>query len=143
MIMDEQKNKKNQTDEVPRRSMLLWCLAGIYLLYTGYSLCSNVVKGTEGGGIGFFLAGIVFLIIGCGLLFGAWKGYRKLDRLRKEREGLEKAEAEETAEDAVEEITEAESVRDDETSQAAPRKMSIAERAALVNRVENGEDTEE
>ena len=71
--MEEQKKENQETegtkksfrdivDNMPGRSVVLWCLAGFYLLYTGFTLCSNVIKGD--GGIGFLLAGIVFLVIG-------------------------------------------------------------------------------
>lgn len=134
--MSDKKDKKNLTDEMPKRSMLLWTLAGIYLLYTGYTLCSNVIKGEEGASIGFLLAGIVFLLIGGGLLIAAMKGYKKIEKNSREREAQEAAAAEKMAEETVEKIEET-------AEKSAPHKMTIAERAALANRAEDEEETEE
>lgn len=36
------------------RSCVLMLLAGLYLLYTGYKLCQNVLNGVEGGNWGSF-----------------------------------------------------------------------------------------
>lgn len=136
--MSEQNNKKNITEEMSRRSMLLWTLAGIYLLYTGYTLCANTIKGVDGGGIGFFIVGIVFLLIGGGLLFAAAKGYMKLDKKQKEQKAAEEAAAEKAEEENVEEIEAAA----ESAETPAPHKMSIAERAALANQAEDGEGEE-
>ena len=51
--MEEPRKEENQnTGEenqnqsgLPVRSCMLMCLAGIYLLYTGYKLCKNVIDG--------------------------------------------------------------------------------------------------
>ena len=51
--------------ERPAANFGLLLLAGVYLLYTGYKLCANVLKGEEGASWGFFIAGAAFLII-CG-----------------------------------------------------------------------------
>ena len=60
-----------KSEEKERKSsngrFLLWTLAGIYLLYTGYSLCKGFITGAEGTGMGFMLAGIAFAVIGVGL----------------------------------------------------------------------------
>ena len=129
--MEEQKKENQETegtkksfrdivDNMPGRSVVLWCLAGFYLLYTGFTLCSDVIKGD--GGIGFLLAGIVFLVIGGGLMFfgirGRFGGHRK-------KEETAKAEAAEP--EVTEEISE---------EPAEPRKMSISERAALASRID-------
>ena len=54
--------------ERPAANFGLLLLAGVYLLYTGYKLCANVLKGEEGASWGFFIAGAAFLIIGAGML---------------------------------------------------------------------------
>ena len=83
--MEEPRKEENQnTGEenqnqsgLPVRSCMLMCLAGIYLLYTGYKLCKNVIDGVDGGAWYFMVAGIAFLVIGAGMLFyGAppWPG---------------------------------------------------------------------
>lgn len=136
--MEEQKKdvKQDETkkkgimeivDGMPVRSLMLWCLAGIYLLYTGYRLCSNVVQGKDGGGIGFLLAGILFLAIGGGLVFLGLKGYLKANKREKEEEkkAAEAAAAEEP--EVAEEISE---------EPEKPRKMSISERAALASQID-------
>ena len=53
--------------ERPAANFGLLLLAGVYLLYTGYKLCANVLKGEEGASWGFFIAGAAFLIIGAGM----------------------------------------------------------------------------
>lgn len=128
----EKKGFKDVTDNMSRRSIMLWCLAGAYLVYTGYMLCSNVIKGTEGGNIGFFIAGLAFLVIGGGLLFFAVKGYLKSDKLRREEEEKE-------AEAAEEEEAEPEVI---ETAAEPKKKMSISERAALASRIDDDETEE-
>lgn len=128
----QKKGFKDVTDNMSRRSIMLWCLAGAYLVYTGYMLCSNVIKGTEGGNVGFFIAGLAFLVIGGGLLFFAVKGYLKSDKLRREEEQKE-AEAAEGEEPAESEVV--------ETVTEPKKKMSISERAALASRIDD--ETEE
>ena len=39
-------------------------LAGVYLVYTGYQLCKDVLTGVEGASVGFLAAGVAFLVIG-------------------------------------------------------------------------------
>ena len=56
-IQEETESQEEQNPSSNRR-FLLWTLAGIYLLYTGYSLCKNVIQGAEGASTGFLLAGI-------------------------------------------------------------------------------------
>lgn len=162
-MSDEKKNRKLNMDlheERPQRSLMLWCLAGLYLLYTGYKLCSNVMNGVDGGGIGFFLAGVVFLVLGGGLVFFGLKGTLKADKLRKAREAeaadkaaeeaskaakaAGKAEADDkvSVEASSEENAGSETSVSEKTTAQSKKKMSIAERAALANRSAE-EDTEE
>ena len=58
----------------PTRSIVLWILAGLYLIYTGYTLCKNVLDGTDGG-MGFLAAGVAFIVIGAALVILGIKNY--------------------------------------------------------------------
>ena len=89
-------------------------IAGLYLLYTGYTLCSDVITGVEGGSWGFAAAGVGFLIIGAVMLVIGGKNF-----LKKQKEKQEAETAEQTEKLSVPE---------------EPRKaMSIAERARLAS----------
>lgn len=109
--------------ERPAANFGLLLLAGVYLLYTGYKLCENVLKGEEGAGWGFFLAGAAFLVIGAGMLFVAAKTAKQRSDAKKA------AAAEEEKENPVEPVQE-------------PRRMTIAERAKLAGNVAEKEAQE-
>ena len=49
-----------EEQKVSNGRFILWSLAGVYLLYTSYSLCKGYVTGEEGTSMGFMLAGIAF-----------------------------------------------------------------------------------
>ena len=53
--LQEQVQTESQEEQKPSSNarFMLWTLAGIYLLYTGYSLCKGFITGAEGTGIGF------------------------------------------------------------------------------------------
>ena len=97
--MEEPRKEENQnTGEenqnqsgLPVRSCMLMCLAGIYLLYTGYKLCKNVIDGVDGGAWYFMVAGIAFLVIGAGMLFYGGKNVIKDDKEKRAKEAEEKA----------------------------------------------------
>ena len=101
--------------ERPAANFGLLLLAGVYLLYTGYKLCANVLKGEEGASWGFFIAGAAFLIIGAGMLFVAAKTAKQRSDAKKA------AAAEEEKEHPVEPVQE-------------PKRMTIAERAKLAGK---------
>lgn len=141
--IENKKSMKEETKEVtdkdvreesgsrgplPTRSLILWVLAGIYLLYTGYSICKNVIEGKEGSGIGFLIAGIGFLIVGGALLFLGAKGMLKADRIQK-------------AEEAAKAKMEAEKARAEAHSSRSS--MSISQRANLAGRMNEEADKEE
>lgn len=130
----EETAAENTTEEavqVPVRSYMLRTLAGIYLVYTGYRLCKNVIDGVDGASWGFMLAGIAFLAIGAGLVFVGLKGVFKDDKERKAREAAEKAALEaESAQQAEQEAA---------VSEPEKTKMSIADRAKLVKQLEDEE----
>ena len=108
---------------------LLWTLAGIYLLYTGYSLCKGFITGAEGTGMGFMLAGIAFAVIGVGLLFLSIKNMLSEEKLKKAK--IAKNAAMEAA--AGGELNK-------ETASGQHKSMSIAERANLVKELEGEEE---
>lgn len=116
---------------MPTRSLMLWVLAGIYLVYTGYRLCKNVIDGVEGASIGFMLSGIVFLVIGGGLLFFGLRGVYRADRLKKAQEAAANAQGGSKPEPKA-----VATVKED-----GRKSMSIAERARLAGRLE--EETED
>lgn len=118
---------------MPTRSLMLWVLAGIYLIYTGYRLCKNVIDGVEGASIGFMLSGIVFLVIGGGLLFFGVRGVYRADRLKKAQEAAANAQDGPKPEPKA-----VEPVKDD-----GRKSMSIAERARLAGRLEEAGDVVE
>lgn len=126
--METEAPQENGKGGNPNRSNVLMLLAGLYLLYTGYKLCKNVLDGVDGGGWGFFAAGVGFLIVGAGMLFVSGKNYLKQDK--------EKREAEET-----------ETAKDEQDEASSEKKpMSIAERARLaekLNKTEEMNDIEE
>ena len=81
----EEKEEQTETHQggLPMRSCVLMLLAGLYLLYTGYKLCQNVLNGVEGGNWGFFAAGVGFLIVGAVMLFIAGKNYLRREKEKK------------------------------------------------------------
>ncbi|MDY4000691.1 MAG: hypothetical protein SOY73_16670 [Blautia sp.] len=97
--IEEQENKNASEDSrqnmqpIPTRSVILWVLAGGYLLYSGYTLCKNVLDGVEGSSWGFFVAGAIFIVLGAVLVFMGLKNYN--DKIKAEREAEEAAEASE------------------------------------------------
>ena len=117
---EENKEEKEEQQEtfqggLPMRSCILMLLAGLYLLYTGYKLCQNVLTGVEGGNWGFFAAGVGFLIVGAVMLFIAGKNYLKREKEKKEAREKE--------------------IQNDPLPKEAPEErktMSIAERARLA-----------
>ena len=124
----EIKEENSTRGPLPTRSLILWILAGIYLLYTGYSICKNVIEGKEGSGIGFLIAGIAFLIVGGALLFLGAKGMMKADRVQK-------------AEEAAKAKVEAEKAK--AQAEASKPSMSIAERANLASRMNEQSEEDE
>ena len=97
--------KKKLWETLPVRSCMLMCLAGLYILYTGYRLCKNVIDGVEGASFGFFIVGVVFLVLAVGMLYVGIRGVLADDKKQK----AEAAAAKEAAKaEEVEEISEAE-----------------------------------
>lgn len=131
MIQEETKENAAEVNEekkdnkpVPTRSLVVWCLGGVYLLYTGYSLCKNVLQGVEGASPAFMAAGVVFLVLGAGLLVLGARGLIKNDLRKKAEE--QAAQAEETA-NAVEMEQEASA---EEADAVAEKADAVAETVA-------------
>lgn len=132
--LQEQVQTESQEEQKPSSNarFMLWTLAGIYLLYTGYSLCKGFITGAEDTGIGFMLAGIAFAVIGVGLLVASIKTMISEDKLKKAK----------AAKDAAM-LAAAGSELDKGDGSGTKKSMSISERANLAKRLENEEENEE
>ena len=131
--LQEQVQTESQEEQKPSSNarFMLWTLAGIYLLYTGYSLCKGFITGAEDTGIGFMLAGIAFAVIGVGLLVASIKTMISEDKLKKAK----------AAKDAAM-LAAAGSELDKGDGSGTKKSMSISERANLAKRLENEEENE-
>ena len=132
--LQEQVQTESQEEQKPSSNarFMLWTLAGIYLLYTGYSLCKGFITGAEGTGIGFMLAGIAFAVIGVGLLVASIKTMISEDKLKKAKAAKDAAMA-----------AAAGSELDKGDGSGTKKSLSISERANLAKRLENEEESEE
>lgn len=132
--LQEQVQTESQEEQKPSSNarFMLWTLAGIYLLYTGYSLCKGFITGAEDTGIGFMLAGIAFAVIGVGLLVASIKTMISEDKLKKAKAAKDAAMA-----------AAAGSELDKGDGSGTKKSMSISERANLAKRLENEEESEE
>lgn len=120
--------KRKLWEGIPVRSCMLMCLAGLYLLYTGYRLCRNVIEKVDGGSFGFMIAGIIFLVIAVGMLYVGIRGVLADDKRQKAEAAAAKAEKElEQKESEQKEVVE-------------KKRMTIADRANLTNRITEEED---
>ena len=142
--------KKKLWETLPVRSCMLMCLAGLYILYTGYRLCKNVIDGVEGASFGFFIVGVVFLVLAVGMLYVGIRGVLADDKKQK----AEAAAAKEAAKaEEVEGIPEAEekngtekAAEESKATVEEPKekgKMSIRDRANLAGRLAEEESEEE
>lgn len=150
----ENKNEKDSKPALPTRSYVVMAIAGAYVAYLGFSLCKGVLDGAEGSNPGFMIAGIVFMILGAAFVVNGGKGYMKNSKEKKEEAAQESAETgaalpdgaepekmkEKSSEaaDSVEDVSEQE-----ESVDNGKKKMSIADRANLVNRLDEGEKEKE
>lgn len=129
--IQEDKQEEEQKPSSNAR-FILWTLAGIYLLYTGYSLCKGYITGAEGTSMGFMLAGIAFAVIGVGLLFASIKSMISEDKIKKAK----------AAKDAAMAAAAGGELKNENQSETK-KSMSISERANLAKRLENEEESEE
>ena len=95
----EEQNKQSEQETsgaepkeqgTPTRSSIIMLLAGVYLLYTGYKLCKDVLDGVNGSSWGFFAAGVGFLIVGVVMMtqmhrkaVSPWKRNQRMKNLNK------------------------------------------------------------
>ena len=139
-IMDN-KNEKDSKPALPTRSYVVMALAGAYVAYLGFSLCKSVLDGVEGSNPGFMVAGIVFMVLGAAFVVNGGKGYMKNSKEKKEEDVSESEAAEEKSsgeETDLQDVSESEKA--EETGQ---KKMSIADRANLVNHLNEDEEEKE
>ena len=115
-----------EEQKVSNGRFILWSLAGVYLLYTSYSLCKGYVTGEEGTSMGFMLAGIAFAAIGAGLLFFGIKNMLSEEKIKKAKAAKNAA------------MEGGELKKEDASGQN--RSMSIAERANMVKNLEDEEE---
>lgn len=123
----EKETEEETRSQIPVRSYLLMFLAGLYIIYTGYRLCKNVLDGVEGGGAGFFIVGAAFIVIGVAMLFFGMRGYTREEKRKKAEAAAEMAKAQEEAPKVTQ----------------SSKKMSIADRAKLAEHLSEGEAAEE
>ena len=127
--MNELKNEKTEkaNSSTKPRNYTFMGIAALYLIYLGYELCIGFINKKEGSGIGFMLVGIVFVIVGISVVIYSVKGSRRRHELIKAAEAAEAAAA---LEEEKEEIAETEVKKED------TRKLSISERARMVEKLE-------
>ena len=118
-----------EEQKVSNGRFILWSLAGVYLLYTSYSLCKGYVTGEEGTSMGFMLAGIAFAAIGAGLLFFGIKNMLSEEKIKKAK----------AAKNAAMEAAAGGELKK-EAASGQNRSMSIAERANMVKNLEDEEE---
>ena len=139
-VLNDQKEEIQETEEKKKRPAngvsLLWVLAGFYLLYTAYELCKGYLSGAEDSNIGFMLIGVVFAVIGVGLLVVSVRNALTDSRLKQAKEAKDAAVA-----------AAADGELKDDNKPEVKKSMSIADRANLTKRLEeedqNGDDVEE
>lgn len=126
-------SEKTAQKGLPTRSYVMMTLAGVYLVFAGYQLCRDVLLGKEGSSIGFLLAGVVFLGLGCGMLFVSIRNAMRKNKAKKEQEAA-------MVQTEAEEVKTAEAVP--EPQDTREQRLSISQRARLVERLDE-EETEE
>ena len=140
----ETQKKKKLWEMIPVRSCMFMSLGGLYILYMGYRLCKNVINGVDGGDIGFFIVGAVFLIVGAGMLYVGIRGVLADDKKQKaEAAALKEAEKAEKTEELSEKEEPEKEMENAEEGKKTTGKMSIRDRANLAGRLAEEESEEE
>ena len=122
--------EKNEKPGVPMRTYLVMIIAGAYVAYLGISLCQGVINGTEGSNVGFLIAGVIFIVLGVLFVINGIRGSIKISKAQKvQAESEQKVAASEAAEE-------------EKPLETKEKKMSIADRANLVSRMEDEEEPE-
>lgn len=136
-LLNDQSEEIQETEEHKTSSngrFLLWILAGVYLLYTSYTLCMGYISGDEESNIGFMLIGIVFAVIAVGLLVTSVRNLLSGDKLKKAK----------VAKDAAMEAAAGGELKKENAAVSEQHKpMSIADRANLAKRLEDEEEDKE
>ena len=115
-----------------KTKLVIRVLAGVYLLYSAYSLGKAYLSG-QTVSIPIIVAAVVFLIFGASFIVTGLRDMKRLSVMEAEAAEQEAKEAQEEEQEAIEEIT----------LEDAPKKMSISEKARLTaNLVEDGEAEE-
>lgn len=143
--LKDSKEKKKLWEILPVRNCMLMSLGGLYILYMGYRLCKNVINGVDGGGIGFFIVGAMFLVVGAGMLYVGIRGVLEDDKKQK-AEAAALKEAKKAEELSEKEEAEKEAEKTEEKAEKEPKptgKMSIKDRANLAGRLAEEESEEE
>lgn len=104
---------------VRQKNYTLWILAGMYLIYTGYQLCRDMLRGVEGGHWAFFVVGAIFAVIGAGALLVSARGMFATMKAGKAAETQQEVRTQSIPEPSG--------------------KMSIRERAGLVGKIDDEE----
>ena len=138
-VSEEKAGGENPKSGVPMRTYLIMILAGVYVAYLGVSLCQNVIKGAEGSSPGFMVAGIVFIVLGVVFVVSGLRNSMKLSRAKKEQEAGGESQPSGTEAEAGE----AQKTAVAQSSPSQGKKMSIAERANLVNQLGDANEDEE
>ena len=156
--MEEKKNPEEKKGTVlPKRSCILFLIAGAYLIYTGYTLIQGKLTGSEGAstvtavfGGGFIVAAVVMIVMALRSLSVLKKQEEEESRENSAAESMEASENPDDAEnpdgsgntedsDLMEEVTE--NKVEGQDGIRSRRNMSIAEKARLVKNL--GDDPEE
>lgn len=129
-IQEEEKEHKPSSNG----RYLLWILAGVYLLYTAYTLCMGYISGDKESNIGFMLIGIVFAVIAVGLLVTSVRNLLSGDKLKRAKAAKDAA---------VKAAAGGELKKENSAVSEQHKSMSIAERANLAKRLESEEEDKE
>lgn len=135
---EEKAGGENPKSGVPMRTYLIMILAGVYVAYLGVSLCQDVIKRTEGSSPGFMVAGIVFIVLGVVFVVSGLRNSMKLSKAKKEQEAVGESQLSGTEPEAGE----AQKTAAAKSSPFQGKKMSIAERANLVNQLGDANEDE-
>ena len=122
--------EKNEKPGVPMRTYLVMIIAGAYVAYLGVSLCQGVINGAEGSNVGFLIAGVIFIVLGVLFVINGIRGSIKISK-------EQKAQAE-----AEQKVAAFEAAEEEKPLETKEKKMSIADRANLVSRMEDEKEPE-
>ncbi|MGI6071027.1 MAG: hypothetical protein ACOYBE_11495 [Blautia sp.] len=115
-----------------KTKLVIRILAGLYLLYSAYSLGKAYLSG-QTASIPIIVAAVVFLVFGASFIVTGLRDMKRLSVMEAEAAQQEAKEAQEEEPEAIEEAE----------PEETPKKMSISEKARLTaNLVEDGAEEE-